>query len=142
MGHSVREFGRPNAFAFPVNRFRPSQPTRQCLDERLTCTSRQRSNALPANPRWNQMDHDPELKRLAWRAHHRGTREADMLVGGFFDAHHASWSADERALFAEILDEQDADIMAWAHGTAEPPERFSGPMIQALQKLDSVPVAR
>ena len=29
-----------------------------------------------------------DLKRLAWRAHHRGTKEADMLIGGFFDAHH------------------------------------------------------
>src|SRR6185503_16924846 len=34
------------------------------------------------------MPSDLDLKRLAWRAHHRGTREADMLVGGFFDAHY------------------------------------------------------
>jgi antitoxin CptB len=85
---------------------------------------------------------DPDLKRLHWRAHHRGTREADMLIGGFFDAHHASWSADERALFATMLDEQDVDIMAWAHGTAEVPERFRGPMIEALKKLDYVRVSR
>ena len=53
----------------------------------------------------------------SWRAHHRGTREADMMIGGFFDAHHASWGADERALFSELLEEQDVDIMAWAIGT-------------------------
>ena len=85
---------------------------------------------------------DPELKRLYWRAHHRGTKEADLLIGGFFDAHHASWSADERALFAEMLEEQDVDIMAWAHGTAEVPERFEGPMMEALKQLDYIPVAR
>jgi antitoxin CptB len=88
------------------------------------------------------MPSDPDLKRLHWRAHHRGTREADMLIGGFFDAHHASWSADERALFAKMLDEQDVDIMAWAHGTWKAPERFQGPMIEALKKLDYVRVAR
>ena len=88
------------------------------------------------------MPNDPNLKRLHWRAHHRGTREADMLVGGFFDAHHASWGTDERALFAEMLNEQDVDIMAWAHGTAQAPERFAGPMIEALQKLDYIQVAR
>jgi antitoxin CptB len=88
------------------------------------------------------MPSDPDLKRLAWRAHHRGTREADLLIGGFFDAHHASWSADQRALFDEMLKEQDVDIMAWAHGTALPPERFEGPMIEALKKLDYVRVAR
>ena len=88
------------------------------------------------------MPSDADLKRLHWRAHHRGTKEADLLIGGFFDAHHASWSADERALFDDMLGEQDVDIMAWAHGTAEPPERFAGPMAEALRKLNYVPVAR
>jgi antitoxin CptB len=88
------------------------------------------------------MPSEAELKRLHWRAHHRGTREADMLIGGFFDAHHERWGADERASFAAMLDEQDVDIMAWAVGTAEPPERFAGPMIQALKKLDYIRIAR
>jgi len=85
---------------------------------------------------------DEELKRLQWRAHHRGTREADMLIGGFFDAHHASWSKAERGLFAAMLEEQDVDIMAWAVGTAEPPARFEGPMIEALKRLDYIRIPR
>jgi len=89
-----------------------------------------------------RMPSEAELKRLNWRAHHRGTREADMLIGGFFDVHHASWNADERALFAAMLEEQDVDIMSWAHGTAEAPERFAGPMIDALMKLDYIRIAR
>lgn len=88
------------------------------------------------------MHADAELKRLHWRAHHRGTKEADLLVGGFFDAHHRSWDQAERAQFADLLEEQDVDIIAWATGTAEPPERFHGPMLDSLQKLDYVPVAR
>ena len=88
------------------------------------------------------MPSEAELKRLHWRAHHRGTREADMLVGGFFDAHHALWSVEERALFAAMLEEQDVDIMAWAHGTADVPERFAGPMGDALKKLDYIRIAR
>lgn len=88
------------------------------------------------------MPSDPELKRLAWRAHHRGTREADMLIGGFFDAHHPGWSAEECAQFETMLDEQDVDIIAWAHGTAEAPKRFAGPMIEALKKLDYIQVNR
>lgn len=85
---------------------------------------------------------DPELKRLSWRAHHRGTREADMLVGGFFDAHHEGWSPTERQWFAALLEEQDVDIMAWAIGTAAPPERFAGPMLTALKRLDYIRIAR
>lgn len=88
------------------------------------------------------MDDDPELKRLQWRAHHRGTREADMLIGGFFDAHHQQWGPGERALFGEMLDQQDVDIMAWALGKGEPPAPFAGPMIEALRQLDYIKVAK
>jgi len=79
---------------------------------------------------------DDELKALHWRAWHRGTREADLMIGGFFDAHHQNWGTRERAWFAGLLHEQDVDIMAWAIGTAEPPARFTGPMMEALQTLD------
>ena len=84
------------------------------------------------------MPSDPDLKRLAWRAHHRGTKEADMLIGGFFDAHHQQWSVDERALFETMLEEQDVDIMAWAIGTAAPPERYRGEMMGRLQQVDYI----
>ena len=85
---------------------------------------------------------DPELKRLGWRAHRRGTYEADLLVGSFFDAHHQSWNSADRALFAELLEEQDVDILAWASGTAPAPKRYEGPMLEALKKLDYLPIAR
>jgi len=85
---------------------------------------------------------EPELKRLHWRAHHRGTREADAMIGGFFDAHHGDWSVQECALFEAMLEEQDADIMAWALGTATPPKRFDGPMLQAMKRLDYIRIAR
>ncbi len=88
------------------------------------------------------MHPDEDLKRLEWRAHHRGTREGDILVGGFFDAHHGQWGSPERALFAEMLEEQDADIIAWAIGTAEAPKCFQGPMLEALRKLDYIPISR
>ena len=85
---------------------------------------------------------DEVLRALKYRAEHRGTREADMLVGGFFEAHHANWDAHDRALFAALLMETDVDIMAWAIGTQAPPERFAGPMMDALRKLDFIKVAK
>ena len=85
---------------------------------------------------------DEVLRALKYRAEHRGTREADMLVGGFFEAHHANWDAHDRALFAALLMETDVDIMAWAIGTQIPPERFAGPMMDALRKLDFIKVAK
>ena len=85
---------------------------------------------------------DEELKALHWRAWHRGTREADMMIGGFFDAHHQQWGEQELSWFSSLLNEQDVDIMAWAIGTAEPPARFTGPMMAAMRKLDYLKVAK
>ena len=43
------------------------------------------------------MNRSDRLKRLRFRAWHRGTREADMMIGGFFDSHHQDWSDEEIA---------------------------------------------
>lgn len=85
---------------------------------------------------------DEILRALKYRAWHRGTREADMMIGGFFDAYHATWTETERAWFAGLLDEQDVDIMAWAIGTLPVPERFAGPMMHSFQKLDFIRIAK
>ena len=84
------------------------------------------------------MDRDARLKRQRFRAWHRGTREADLLIGGFFDRHHDGWGEAEMAWFEALLEEQDVDIMAWAIGTAEPPERFAGGLMQQLKNLNYI----
>lgn len=89
------------------------------------------------------MPADPaRLKRLSYRAWHRGTREADYMVGGFFDRHHARWNDAEIAWFEALIEEQDVDIMAWAIGTSEPPARFSGPLMEAMRRLDYIDIPR
>ncbi len=78
------------------------------------------------------------LKRLRFRAWHRGTREADFLIGGFFDRHSPTWNDEQMGWFEALLEEQDVDVMAWAIGTAAAPARFEGEMMQALQALDYI----
>ena len=85
---------------------------------------------------------DEVLRALKYRAWHRGTREADMMIGGFFDAHHALWDAHQRALFAALLTEQDVDIMAWAIGSQPVPERYQGSMMDAFKQLDFIRTAK
>lgn len=85
---------------------------------------------------------DMITKRLRWRAHHRGTKEADRMIGGFFDRHHGQWGAEDKTLFEALLEEQDVDIMAWAIGTQEVPKRFQGAMMTAMQRLDYLPIDR
>jgi antitoxin CptB len=84
------------------------------------------------------MQHSDRLKRLRFRAWHRGTREADLMIGGFFDACSGQWGEEEMAWFEALLEEQDVDIMAWAIGTASAPERFEGPAMQRLKTINYI----
>ncbi len=86
------------------------------------------------------MDRDTRLKRLRFRAWHRGTREADLLIGGFFDAHAAEWGEIELAWFEALLEEQDVDIMGWAIGSIACPSGWEGELMQAMRKLGYVPL--
>ncbi|MEH6700188.1 FAD assembly factor SdhE [Parasphingorhabdus sp.] len=84
------------------------------------------------------MDRETKLKRLQFRAWHRGTREADFLIGGFFDRYSQDWSENEIDWFENLLVEDDVDVMAWAIGTLPVPETFSGPQMDAMQRLDYI----
>ena len=56
---------------------------------------------------------EDRLRRLKFRAWHRGTREADYMIGCFFDTYHANWGEAEIAWYEKLLDEEDVDIMAF-----------------------------
>lgn len=86
-------------------------------------------------------DFATRLARARFRAWHRGTREADYLIGGFFDAHHAGWDEAGLAWFEALLEEADADVMPWAMGLAEPPESLRGAQFDALRQADYVMIA-
>jgi len=81
------------------------------------------------------------LKRLKFRAWHRGTREADYMIGGFFDRYSPAWGETEVAWFEAVVEEDDVDIMAWALGTAAPPAHLDKPeLIAAMRRLDYIPL--
>ena len=85
--------------------------------------------------------HD-RLRRLKFRAWHRGTREADYMIGCFFDRYHTGWSEAEIDLFERMVEEDDVDIMAWALGTQSVPAEYAGPMMDAMIRLDYVDIPR
>ena len=84
------------------------------------------------------LDHDTRLKRLRFRAWHRGTREADLMIGGFFDECSPGWSAADLDWFEALLEEQDVDIMGWAMGSISCPAQWEGAMMQRMRSLDFV----
>ncbi|WP_420142359.1 succinate dehydrogenase assembly factor 2 [Sphingomonas sp.] len=88
------------------------------------------------------MDRETRLKRLYFRAWHRGTKEADLMLGGFFDRFHGEWDDPQLDWFETLLEEQDVDIMGWAIGTIPVPARWQGPMMDRMRVLDYVPVEK
>ena len=82
------------------------------------------------------------LARAKFRSWHRGTREADYMIGGYYDRYHAGWSEAELAWFEALLDEDDVDVMAWALGTEAPPKHLAGHQLALMQKLDYVDIPR
>ena len=81
-------------------------------------------------------------KRLHFRAWHRGTREADYMIGCFFDRYGAGWNEAELVWFEKLIDEEDVDILGWALGTLSIPPEYAGPQMDALCKLNYVEIPR
>jgi antitoxin CptB len=82
------------------------------------------------------------LARAKFRAWHRGTREADYMIGGYYDRYHAAWGEAELAWFEALLDEDDVDVMAWALGTQDAPAHLAGDLLETMRKLDYVDIPR
>jgi antitoxin CptB len=85
-------------------------------------------------------DFASRLARAKFRAWHRGTREADYMIGGFFDRYAHGWCEAELAWFEALLEEDDVDVMAWALGAQAVPDRFVGAQMTAMQRLDYVEI--
>lgn len=85
---------------------------------------------------------ESRVARAKFRAWHRGTREADYMIGGYFDRYHAEWDEEALAWFERLLDYDDVDIMAWALKTQPVPPEMQGERIEIMQKLDYVDIPR
>lgn len=88
------------------------------------------------------MQSEDRLRRLRFRAWHRGTREADYMIGCYFDRFHGEWDEAGIDWFEALIEEDDVDIMAWALGTQPVPERFAGAMMDRMRRLDYVEIPR
>jgi antitoxin CptB len=83
---------------------------------------------------------EERMRRIRFRAWHRGTREADYMIGGFFDRYSREWGEAEIAWFEALIEEDDVDVMAWALGTLDIPEAYRGSQMELMRKLDYVEI--
>jgi hypothetical protein len=66
---------------------------------------------------------DQRLARAKFRSWHRGTREADYMIGGFYDRYHSGWGEDELAWFEALLDEAAGHQARARQGAGHQPRR-------------------
>jgi antitoxin CptB len=59
---------------------------------------------------------EARLKRMAMRSWRRGTKEMDLVLGPYADAHLAGMSEDRLKIYDLLLEENDQDLLPWVLG--------------------------
>ena len=74
-------------------------------------------------------------KQLIFRSWHRGTREIDLMLGGFADAHLPQFDARQLALYDRLLNNSDPDIFNWITAQEPVPPAEDNEVVELLLKF-------
>ena len=96
---------------------------------------------LPGFWRWRTMTGstrsseglDPRRRRLLFRSWHRGTREADLIMGRFADVHIGAFSDTELDEFEHLLDALESDLLGWLTGVTPVPAEHDTAMFRRVR---------
>jgi antitoxin CptB len=69
---------------------------------------------------------DARQKRMTMRSWRPGTKEMDLVLGPFADAHLVDLSEAELLTYEALLLENDQDLMSWILGQSAPPPALAG----------------
>ena len=87
----------------------------------------------------DQMDELTVIRRkLRFRAWHRGTREADLIMGQFADAHIESMDRQALDQFSALLEAEDLDVYNWVIGKEAVPAEYDNELTAQLLAFDFV----
>ncbi len=83
------------------------------------------------------MSEDLERKRrkLRFRSLRRGTKESDLVMGGFAEARLNSLDAEQLDRFEALLDENDQDVLSWVIEMKPPPKDFDTDILILLREF-------
>jgi antitoxin CptB len=76
---------------------------------------------------------DTRRRRLVFRAAHRGTHEADLLLGGFVSSRIAGFSDADLDALEELMELPDADLADWLTGRRPIPAECDSPMLRQIR---------
>ena len=76
---------------------------------------------------------DARRRRLLFRSWHRGTREADLIMGRFADVHIEGFSDAELDQYEHLLEALETDLLSWVKGVAEVPPDHDTEMFRRVR---------
>lgn len=85
---------------------------------------------MPQNEQQDNITLD--RKRLRFRSWHRGTREIDLLLGRFADAHIGDFTEDQLKSYDRLLENSDPDIYNWISGAEPVPPAVESDVLRLL----------
>lgn len=84
---------------------------------------------------------EARLKRMAMRSWRRGTKEMDMILGPYADAHLAAMPEARLVIYDRLLWENDQELLPWVLGHVVPPEGY-GELIAEIGQFARVRLQR
>lgn len=75
------------------------------------------------------------LRRLRYRAWHRGTKEMDLLLGPYADARLGEMEVADLDRFETLLEEADTDLLKWLMGQEPTPADADAELLADLLKF-------
>lgn len=67
---------------------------------------------------------DNRRRRLYYRSWHRGTREADLVLGSFAEEHLAHFDDGQLSRYEALLECPEPDLLDWISGREPPPAEY------------------
>ncbi len=75
---------------------------------------------------------DVRRKRLLYLSQHRGTKETDLMLGGFAERHLAGLTDAQLDRFEQLLEAPDGDLFDWITGRLPAPAPYSHDVMTLL----------
>ena len=87
------------------------------------------------SPAMSDDGEDRRRKRLLYQSRHRGTKEADLILGGFAHAHMSTLTPEQFTRFETLLEESDPDLMSWISGQTAPPPAHDNDVLRMIRSF-------
>lgn len=71
-------------------------------------------------------------RKMRYRAWHRGTREMDLVLGPYADAHLEKLDMSELDRLEQLMEEEDTDLLKWVMGQELPPASIDAALLAEI----------